>query len=288
MMKIIRVIGGLGNQMFQYALYLKIKEIYPSEDVYIDITHFSDYKLHNGFEIERVFNLKPKVADFSLVRKYSRIYKSYKFSRLIRKVLSPKRSEYIEHSEYCFDKQVLASERNYFEGYWQNESYFSDIRELLLDKFSFTSIRQRNIDLLDSNNDKILISVHIRRGDYLKAPLFKNICEIDYYQRAISFFEQKRTNLLFLVFSNDISWCKENLKSLDGTNSLFVDWNQGENSYQDMYLMSKCQHNIIANSSFSWWGAWLNQNPNKIVISPNKWANLPNSEQIIPNKWIKL
>ena len=132
------------------------------------------------------------------------------------------------------------------------------------------------------------VSLHIRRGDYLlpeNRELFGGICTLDYYRRAIDYILDKVKNPFFFIFSNDIVWVKENMNI---SNSLFITWNSGKDSWQDMFLMSKCKHNIIANSTFSWWGAWLNKNPQKIVISPSRFFNVSNNSDIVPDTWTSI
>ena len=140
----------------------------------------------------------------------------------------------------------------------------------------------------NGNTKKNSISIHIRRGDYLHPKfnhLYGNICTIEYYKEAITILQQKYANLHFYIFSDDISWVKENLPIVPST---YIDWNKKEDSWQDMYLMSQCKHNIIANSSFSWWGAWLNNNPNKTVICPSRFMNLNQQSDIVPEDWIQI
>ncbi len=124
-------------------------------------------------------------------------------------------------------------------------------------------------------------------GDYVNHPIHGGICTMDYYQQAIDIMKSKIVNPKFFIFSNDIEWCHSHLKLAD---AVYITGNKGENSYRDMQLMSMCKHNIIANSSFSWWGAWLNNNPDKIVIAPAKWFNDPkiNTRDLIPDDWIKI
>ena len=132
------------------------------------------------------------------------------------------------------------------------------------------------------------VSIHVRRGDYLNGYYFETlgkICDIDYYKRAIALINKEVNDPYFYIFSDDPGYVAENLKI---ENATYVDFNRGRDSWQDMYLMSQCKHNIIANSTFSWWGAWLNTNLNKIVIAPNRWfANMDNDEIVLP-EWIRL
>lgn len=286
-MKIIRVIGGLGNQMFQYAFYLSLLK--KDKDCAIDILQMENYKLHNGYELQSIFQIQPNVASLKDVKKLSLNRKNNFISKVLRKTLRKKRSEYLEKENFTFDKGVYGLEGDvYLQGYWQNEKYFENIRKEVLETFSFNKP-------LDNKNETILrrilnsnsVSIHVRRGDYLKHEELLNICTLDYYLNAINYFKNKEEIPIFYIFSNDIEWCKENFKTMN-INCEYIDWNRGNDSYKDMQLMSNCKHNIIANSSFSWWGAWLNQNLYKIVITPSKWTNKTDRVDIIPENWIKM
>jgi hypothetical protein len=185
--------------------------------------------------------------------------------------------------------QVTRQDSAYYDGYWQNEKNFSSIRPVILDAYSFPAISDdKNAQLVAKLSSANSVSCHVRRGDYLKAPNLC-VCSEDYYRRAIQFVKQSKAPDLFCIFSDDIAWCRENLKELIGdADVIFVDWNKGENSFRDMQLMSLCRHNIIANSSFSWWGAWLNNHSDKLVITPDHWLNKPLVNDPIPNSWIRI
>lgn len=132
------------------------------------------------------------------------------------------------------------------------------------------------------------MSVHIRRGDYLSASFangFGNCCPLDYYQRAIAMISKTVDKPLFVFFSDDMEWVKENFA---GEDCLFVSHNKGVDSWQDMYLMSLCNHNIIANSTFSWWGAWLNHHEDKMVIAPKKWWSTIENDDVVPETWMRI
>ncbi len=275
--------GGLGNQMFQYAFYKAYKRHH--KDTKLDIRGLWNEKgvCHNNYELSRIFKLNMDIATMK--------ERNYFFKRNI----FFKRIEKKEKFYYCkdvneaisFNKNMFNIKDKYIYGYFQSEKYFDNIKDII--KRDFTSW-----DILDNDNKQILndikknnsVSIHIRRGDYLKIADTQGICTLLYYQRAIekicSIIEKPK----FYIFSNDISWCKKNL---DIKNAIFIGHNDGINSYKDMQLMSNCQHNIIANSTFSWWGAWLNSNKKKIVISPNQWMQSTNGTgDIIPENWIKI
>ena len=172
------------------------------------------------------------------------------------------------------------------DGYFQSEKYFVNHRTGILDLFEMPF---KIKDYIDKKYKKLLegntCSIHIRRGDYLKNPQYHPIQDLSYYEKAISKISKNNENVKFLVFSDDINWCKEKLKNINLT---FI---ENEKDYIDLYLMSLCKNNIIANSTFSWWSAWLNKNKNKIVIAPSKWfgpaANL-DSKDIVPESWEKI
>jgi hypothetical protein len=168
-------------------------------------------------------------------------------------------------------------------GYFQSEKYFIDYRDELLELFKPT---KEIDDYIEQKYGKILnrktCSLHVRHGDYLQLSNHHPPCSIQYYIESIKKFDN---NTLFIVFSDDISWCKSVFK---GDNFFFI---EGEEDYIDLYIMSKCLDNIIANSSFSWWGSWLNPNKNKKIISPLKWFgvfDIKDQKDIIPNNWIKI
>lgn len=274
-MKIVNIIGGIGNQMFQYAFALALQEKYPHEEIKLDVTHFSGYGLHNGFEIERVFGSQLPYASVKDLMKVTYYAPYYKLSRLIRKVFGYRKSEYKEPRLFTYwGDDVFHIEADcYYEGSWQNEKYFKDYRDKILKAFTFKNpLSERNLNLQNQINCCNSVSIHVRRGDYLKDPTYKGICDLPYYINAIKIIKSKVDNPHFFIFSNDAEWCRRNIANLC-ENYTIVDWNQGALSSIDIQLMSYCKHNIIAHSSFSWWGTWLNVNPQKIVIAPKGWFN---------------
>lgn len=285
-MKIIRFLGGLGNQMFQYAFYKAIEKRFP--DVKADLTGFKDYPLHNGLELERIFDIQLTKVTPLINDLYNTDNRNW-ILRKLRRLLKLKNAYKRDDHPFTFDPGVFQnSEFLYYWGYWQNQGYFIDIAEEIKADFTFKlPLNKENQQVFQQIKEANSIAVHIRRGDYLKDPLLGGCCGKDYYQQAIDVIQKTTADPQFFIFSDDISWCKENL-SLTG--ATFISWNKGQDSYIDMQLMSQCKHNIIANSSFSWWAAWLNQHPNKIVIGPNKWVNDPlyAGNNILPPEWIQL
>lgn len=267
-MVIITVRGGLGNQMFQYALSLKLHSL--GVKVLLDLHVFDRVSMHNGYELEDIFRIS---ADYS---------SSNPMKRLFYKLKYPKKREY----SFAFDSEIEKSRDVILDGYWQSERYFESIDEQLRKKLTFPPlVSEENINTLRKIEESNSVSIHIRRGDYLSAPEYQGICTLDYYQRAIAYIEETVSNPHFFIFSNDISWCRENLPL---ENCTYVNGNEGSSSFRDMQLMSACKHNIIANSSFSWWGAWLNKHRDKIVIAPTLWLNDVDDSTIIPKEWIRI
>ncbi len=276
--------GGLGNQMFQYALYLTLIE--SGKNVKLDSSLYSLVQMHNGFELDRCFNIHAQQ-----VKPY--IWNSIRL-RLILK-FKPQKLLYQEKSNY--DKDVLNTKCAFISGYWQTEKYFRNIENKIREAFVFKNIDSTNLELAKKISNNSSIAVHIRRGDYIQngahSKIYSGICTEVYYKRAIELIMSRivtKKKILAYIFSDDKYFADQFIKKLDITAEV-IDINKGIDSYKDMYLMSQCDHNIIANSSFSWWGAWLNRNPNKIVIAPEQWFKSTPTENycnIIPDTWIKL
>lgn len=285
---IIKLDGGLGNQMFQWALARTIQEV-ADVDVYLDMSYFSKsyarpYQL-NIFQFEPNF-----VQDYEIKFKLNLIWKLRKFLNGMRfmgiKLLS--------EQGFNFDKNMINKVQpdTYIIGFFQSEQYFNFVKGRIRDDFRFKYLPdEENRRIITNINKTTSVSLHIRRGDYVEKEYYQNLytpCTLDYYKRAVDYIAQKHPNPTLFVFSDDIRWARLNLKLPYET--FFVENNRGKKSYEDLRLMSMCKHNIIANSSFSWWGAWLNNFPEKIVVAPKKWFNDDSIIQtdIIPQEWIKL
>lgn len=289
-MKIVNIKGGLGNQMFQYAFACKLKQVHPDESILFDLKDYKGYIL-NKYELKSVFDIDLQTPSFlQLLNMTSPFSSNLLYGKVIRKVfkiLGLRKKEIIEKGNFNYHPEFLQiNEDAYYDGYWSNVKYFEDIRDILLKDFSFKKElkekAKQTLGLIKSTNS---ISIHVRRGDYLLFDIYKGICDINYYQKAIEYINSRVENPHYFVFSNDLAWCKENL-SIYLDNYTFVEDNTGQDNYVDMQLMMNCKHNIIANSTFSWWGAWLNQNDNKIVVSPEQWLNDKNVGRIQPEGWI--
>lgn len=292
-MIIVNIIGGLGNQMFQYAcgraLSLKLQT-----NLKINNREFSNYQLHQGFELDRLFNCPVEIAtDIDL-----KDLLGWQRSRLLRRVLRfplfnrLRIRNFILEPHFNYWKEInLLKESFYIDGYWQSENYFNEFAEKIREDFAFKApFSDLNSQVAAQISDVNAVSLHVRRGDYVtnSKNSFMNTLNLGYYKKSIDYFKQRLKNPIFFVFSDDIGWVKSNL--LLDKESIFVDHNRGNESYNDMRLMSLCNHHIIANSSFSWWGAWLNPRPDKIVIAPQNWFASGGLDQsdIIPKSWLKM
>ncbi|WP_239183401.1 alpha-1,2-fucosyltransferase [Vibrio sp. Of7-15] len=290
-MKIVNINSGLGNQMFQFAFYLSLKEKYKNEDVKVDLSWFDSEEFHNGFELEKIFNVSPDYSSRKEVSSLSQVGYSL-YSRIMRRLLPRKKSEIIElkENQFSFNPELYgnAGDSNYYLGYWQSYKYFYSIENIVKDTFNFPPFNEfenKSMNSFLEDNKARTVSIHVRRGDYSNHKSLGGLCSIEYYEKAILEVEKKIKNPIFIVFSNDIDWCRENL-TFD--NVKFVDWNSGELSYRDMQLMSMCNSNILANSSFSWWGAFLNSNEDKLVIAPKVWIRGNDTKDLTPKDWIRI
>ena len=294
----IQLNGGLGNQMFQYALGRSLA-IVNNCDLLLDTSILSK-KTHSKVQIARdfeleIFNIVAKTATKNELKGHKPFFFKV-LNTLIYRFGFPgiTLSNYYVEQQFSFDKKVLNVAKNCFlSGYWQSPLYFESLASIILEDFKFPIIEDSlNLSVLTNMKQSNSVSIHLRRGDFLnvKTHSIHGTCSIDYYQRSILHIEKNVINPVFFIFSDDINWAKENLKV--PMNSYFVSGNTGEKSYIDMQLMSNCNHNIIANSSFSWWGAWLNSNPNKIVIAPKKWFSdekmNAQTDDLIPAEWIRM
>ncbi len=260
-MKRIKIKGGLGNQMFQYA-YGKKLILIDKKNIFFDISSFNKKSKDTG----RQFILDKFNIDSSI----EFINKGNFITSFINKIISKITGNY---------------------GFYQSEKYFKPIEKIIRREFTLKEPLSSAAQIISNEilDKKDSVSIHIRRGDYVldkKTNKHHGTCELDYYKKAIEYIKDKIQSPVFFIFSDDIEWPKENIKE---ENSFFIS-NPEIKDYEELILMSNCNHQIIANSSFSWWGAWLNQNPNKIVIAPQKWLNTDISKQpdIVPKTWIKI
>ncbi len=292
-MRIVKIMGGLGNQMWQYAMLVSLREQHPEEQVYYDASFFNGYSLHNGFELNRIFNITSNQAPLKCIRKvYHHFVGHYFFAKLYRHCFPVLKTEVREVEVSSYNEALLKQKGDYYyDGYWADHRYYDVCKSILRKEFSLKNgLDEKNERLLSQMRNCTTCSIHVRRGDYLKDPDFAGICDEDYYKRAIKYAKEKKDDIsLFLIFSNDINWCREHLSCLFGSSQVaYVDWNKGDDSYKDMVLMSHCDVNIIANSSFSWWAAYLNDGVNPLVISPKKYKNVEMNFDIFLDNWVRI
>lgn len=290
------IAGGLGNQMFQYACSIALSKM-TGQTVYFSTDLLEHYNDHNGFELEKVFDITLAKASQKDVRNMLGVLRSPAISRrlLAKKSLKPFRSsnflldtDYEDMNSLCKD----IKQNTYLQGYWQNESFFYKEKQEVLNAFSIKKKpNSENLSLLNEIEKSESVAIHIRRGDYVNNPKtlkFHGICSLDYYKDSMAYILDQKPNASFYIFSDDHNWVNENIVK-NKNNMRLVTHNKGENSCWDLFLMSKCKNIITANSTFSWWAAWLNQNPNGTIIAPLKWFNAqkePNN--FIPKNWIRL
>lgn len=293
----VKLMGGLGNQMFQYAIGRKLAVLHDTTLV-LD-TSFLESKQLNCTARKYELNQLSIVASTATTQEicfsqYSEIGGVGLWLAKLKKRLGIELDipNLIKERGFPYNENILSVKDNcYLHGYWQSEKYFLDIREQLVSEF------QPNAPLSGKNKlvaDQMIgceaVSVHIRRGDYLsdsKTAEVHGHCSIDYYQHAFDIIKDSVVNPHFYFFSDDIDWVKNNFK-ING-DATYIDHNS-DCGYEDIRLMSMCRHHIVANSSFSWWGAWLGKNPEKIVLAPGKWfkTNDLDTRDLLPVNWRSL
>ena len=276
----VKIYGGLGNQMFQYAAGLGLSARLRTSLV-PDTGWFEEMKT-NPYIISRreyeldIFGIKPRPVNFS-----------EKVSLGINKpaVFREKSAGFQAEFENLSGNIIL-------DGHWQSPRYFEHTTKGVVDTFSFPKkVSAKNKSLLEEIKKSESVSVHVRRGDYADNKEINQIYGLvptSYYRATAKLIKEFLVDPRFYIFSDDIAWCQKNIRL--GENVIYISHNSGSQNYEDMRLMSACKHNIISNSSFSWWGAWLNQNTNKRIYAPSRWVrreSLSNND-LIPKSWIQL
>jgi len=282
-MIITKLAGGLGNQMFQYAIARNLARKNFHTKIFLDIS-FLENSVQSDIFTKRDYEL----AEFN-IKAYTTNIDSLETKLTFTDKLLKRDYIYIREKGLEFEDGVLRLRGNIFlEGHWASERYFSDIKNLLIKDFNLrTNGSEKYLEYLSRINKSRTVAIHVRRGDYITNKLankFHGTCDIAYYQRSIDLIRERAKPDYLFVFSDDMGWCK---KQFIGKEFVFV---EGTNAHEDMMLMKNCAHNIIANSTFSWWGAWLNENTNKIVIAPKSWFKDAKVEikDLLPEGWIKL
>jgi Glycosyl transferase family 11 len=290
-MIVMKIHGGLGNQMFQYALgrhlalrlktvlkldvsfYQKESKRHTTRNFQLDV-----FKTDVTFATEK--DLK-QILGMSFLREPNRLLNRFGINIL---------SHYYSEKTHNFNSEVLNLKDNaYLEGYWQTPQYFDEIEDIIRTDFVFKeTVNASNASLAHQIEPTESVAIHIRRGDYLNNPRH-NVFDISYIEKGIAFMQDSLGDKIRLfIFSDDLPWCRENLNMLYP--NIPRSYCDGGNGKEDFQLMSMCKHFIIANSSFSWWAAYLSTNSDKIVIAPKKWFNDEriNSSDLIPQNWIQI
>jgi hypothetical protein len=293
--------GGLGNQMFQYAAARAVAHRENAELLF-DLSHYAiktgvNYTIRS-FALEQfsIFGRKATMADMwpLLLRKYRKGKVWFLWNKLV-----ASRKRYFSEKQFHFDPDVLALHAPVFlDGWFASEKYFTDIRNVLLKEFtlvkplsSWAKVHKKSIQ-----GQSASVAVHIRRGDYVKNPetnSFHGVCSNEYYEKAAAQIIARYPQAHFYIFSDEIEWVRTHMK-FPGPVTYVSEANDvtpGRDA-EEMFLISMCKHAIIANSTFSWWGAWLNTNPHKMVIGPKRWFDGAKknvlTHDVLPSSWISL
>lgn len=310
-MIVVRITSGLGNQMFQYSFYLLMKKMYGDRTkVLCDVTWFNANNDHHGYELERVFsydgnaNFKIDKAGFSdlfkvtgiLPNSFGKIYEKIRRypNRIIREITGKSRKEYIldQFSTDSFFEKILnldVSKDYYITGFFIEEKYYLKAIDEIKKALVFSEVtEEHNKIYFDEIQNTNSVSIHVRRGDYLSETYRNQFISLgkDYYDKAIDYITTRVDKPVFFIFSDDEEFVRHEFSSLE--NKVIVTGNNGEQSYRDMQLMSLCKHNIIANSTFSQWGAILNSNEGHITIYPSQYLNGEDSEIKEADNWIRI
>lgn len=296
-MIITKLSGGLGNQMFQYAAARSLS-LKWHQKLMIDTSLFS---IHHANVDKRSYalgifkNIRPVFSNNFLS---SGFYMHSRWDNRIRNIAGIKKRKVLKEITHSFNNSFNEIEPPVLlDGFWQSEKYFKLHQNIIRSDFEFSEFdeKDKNIHVLEDILRNESVSVHVRRGDYVKYGtdnMFSGLCDSDYFQMAIKKLSEEQGNKKFYFFSEDPEWVKNNLIH-DNLNATIVTGNTSNyDSWKDLYLISKCKHHIISNSSFSWWGAWLNNNPAKRVIAPKIWFKTYDpfylQNDIVPESWIRL
>lgn len=295
-MIVTRLMGGLGNQMFQYAAGRRLAELHGVE-LELDLSYLQDRTPRPEFTYRDyalgVFAHQAEIAASGETWLYRPI-RPTRLTRPVQKLLRNMRGyAWIEEVEGQFCEAALTAPPNsYLVGFWQSEQYFAEAADVIRAEFQFREpMDAPNREMAAQIQTVNAVSLHVRRGDYVQhasAAQTYHPCDLDYYRSAVAAVCERVEEPHFFLFSDEPDWVRANLDLRHP--SVTVDFNTGVRSSQDMRLMSLCRHHIIANSSFSWWGAWLDPRPEKIVVAPRRWFRDPARELdgMIPAGWLRV
>ena len=284
---VVQLKGGLGNQMFQYAMAYG-RAIRSGLPLMLDVSRLNRDKLR-GFELS-IFDLSAEILPTYrswLAKKGAESLTGYLKSMI---GLANGKLPYVKEPHFHVSTDIQqATGPAFIDGYWQSEKYFNDVANEIKNQFQFAEPdNQRNRQFMAEVQNQNSVSVHVRRGDYATNPqTFKvhGLLDVEYYTRAIDFVHDKIMDARFYFFSDDPDWVQKTFAYIPDIT--VVDWNRNAPPAIDMQLMTACSNHIVANSSFSWWGAWLGRNENKIVAAPKNWFAIPpgNTNDLLPTHW---
>jgi Glycosyl transferase family 11 len=291
---VVRLQGGLGNQMFQYAAAARLAR-HHNTTLHLDLGWFDrqpEAVTPRQYELG-CFQIDARLDGIDLICAAGLGYDRRRLGALISRARGKlsRRFHVIREKTVAFQPDVLqAPDNSYLIGYWQTERYFSDIEDEIRSAFSLaTTPDAKNAETAKQIARSEAVSIHVRRGDYTSAHVNQThgLPSLEYYARASQYVARRTTQPRFFVFSDEPNWCRENL--IIDHPTILVTNNTAETGHEDMRLMSMCKHHIIANSSFSWWGAWLNPDATKIVVAPNQWFRDPAGVcDVYANGWIRV
>lgn len=287
--------GGLGNQMFQYAFGKTLATKYKTELI-LDTSRLINNKTgitYRSLELD-IFKINLQEASKNDIKRLKPLF--YRIANVLAfkaGYLGIQTSKYFIEKGFSFNSSIYKIGKDCFlTGYWQSYRYFENIESLIREEFKFPQVFDKDNHRLTKIEHENSISLHVRRTDFVnnKYHDIHGTCSIEYYEKAAEYIANKVSRPCFFIFSDDIEWARANLNL--NYPCEFVSGNIGKQSYIDMQLMSLCKHNIIANSSFSWWGAWLNQNPNKVVVAPRQWfadeTRNSQTKDLMPETWLRI
>ena len=301
-MIIVKIMGGLGNQLFQYALVEKLKSM--GKEVKVDLSMYEDTP--EGTTVrDSIYDSLPTKYEMATQEEIDALFKRDIWHKIWRR-LSKNANAFYEN-EPSYKPEILKRTKGYLVGYWQSEKYFADMRPRIVKAFDFgdtlkaqtSTTDLKTVDLLETlahqnvsghvEDGEETVALHIRGGDYLNklnVGTFGGICTRDYYRKAIEYITKNVEHPKFYIFTNDKKYAEEIMDGIEAEYQC-VDWNDESQAYADLLLMSKCKHHILANSSFSWWGEYLS-NQTGISIVPSKWTNDSDNKDIYRDNWVVL
>ena len=277
-MNIIKIQGGLGNQLFQYAFYKELE--YRGQEVYADLSQFESPSEPRKYELPKL-SLKVKEASKEMIAEYH--FDNVILRKIYATGITRKKIVKDEHSQ-TFNSRFFEYDNAYLIGFWQSDKYFSSVKDSIKESVSFQGITEENLKVIAEMQGCNSVSVHLRFGDYIGNALYDNICTTNYYFEAFEKIKSLESGLKFFVISDDTEKAKKVFAKED---CVYLDINRGENAYLDMLLISSCKHHIMANSSFSWWGVFLAKEDG-IAIAPKKWMNGEKTPDIWLEQWIRV